>query len=133
MDAKGRLAIPARFRDELADGVVVTRGFDGCLLVYPAATWVPLAERVSALSMGDPDARLLRRMLFANAVYVQLDGQGRILIPAELREQAGIERDAVVVGMHAFVEVWSPSGWEAQAEVVERDGTAIAERLAGLV
>jgi MraZ protein len=133
VDDKGRLAVPARFRDQLADGVVVTRGFDGCLLVYPAATWAPLAEKVSALSIGDPDVRLLRRMLFANAVDMQLDKQGRMLVPAELRTQAGIERDAVVVGMHTFIEVWSPEGWAAQADAVERDGGAIAERLAGLV
>ncbi|RIK46389.1 MAG: cell division/cell wall cluster transcriptional repressor MraZ [Chloroflexi bacterium] len=133
VDEKGRLAVPARFRDELAAGLVVTRGFDGCLLVYPAASWLPLAEKVSALSIGDPDARLLRRMLFANAVDVQLDKQGRVLVPAELRAQAGIEREAIVVGMHTFIEVWSPEGWAAQDAAVERDGAAIAERLATLV
>lgn len=133
VDDKGRLAVPARFRDELAEGVVVTRGFDGCLLVYPLATWAPLAEKVSALSIGDPDVRLLRRMLFANAVDMQLDRQGRVLVPADLRMHAGIDREAIVVGMHTFIEVWSPERWAAQQEAVERDGAAIAERLATLV
>jgi MraZ protein len=133
VDDKGRLAVPARFRDELAGGVIVTRGFDGCLLVYPLATWAPLAEKVSSLSIADPDVRLLRRMLFANAVDIQLDKQGRILAPADLRTHAGIEREAVVVGMNTFFEIWSPEGWAAQSEKVERDDGGFAERLAALI
>ena len=133
LDEKGRLALPARYREELRDGVVITRGFDNCLLVYPMAAWAPLAERVSALSIGDPDVRLLRRMLFANATDVMLDRQGRILVPADLRAHAGLEREAVVVGMHSFIEIWSPDGWAAQDELVERDGASIAEKLAALV
>ena len=133
LDEKGRLALPARYRDELRDGVVITRGFDNCLLVYPMAAWAPLAERVSALSIGDPDVRLLRRMLFANATDLMLDRQGRILVPVELRAHAGLEREAVVVGMHSFIEIWSPDGWAAQDELVERDGASIAEKLAALV
>ena len=133
LDEKGRLALPARFREKLRDGVVITRGFDDCLLVYPIAAWTPLAERVSALSIGDPDVRLLRRMLFANAADLLLDRQGRILVPAELRTHAGLEREAVVVGMHTFIEIWSPAGWSAQDELVERDGASIAEKLAALV
>lgn len=133
VDAKGRLALPARFRDKLAEGVVVTRGFDPCLLVYPLDAWMPLAERVAALSISDPDVRKLRRMLFADAVDMQLDGQGRVLVPAELRNYATIEREAVVVGVHTFIEVWTPETWEAQADNIERDGTTIAERLADLI
>lgn len=133
IDDKGRLALPARFREELGDGVVVTRGFDACLLVYPLAAWRPLAERVSALSIGDPDARVLRRMLFAHATDLQLDRQGRILVPADLRTWSGLEREAIVVGMHDYVEIWTPSGWEAQDAIAEREGATIAERLAQLV
>lgn len=133
LDEKGRLALPARYREELRDGVVITRGFDHCLLAYPMASWAPLADRVSALSIGDPDVRILRRMLFANAADLMLDRQGRILVPAELRSHAGLEREAVVVGMHSFIEIWSPDGWAAQDEMVERDGASIAEKLAALV
>ena len=132
-DDKGRLALPARFRDELSGGVVVTRGFDRCLLVYPSAAWLPLAERVSTLSISDPDVRMLRRLLFANALDAQLDRQGRVLVPGELRAHAQLEREAVVVGMHTFIEVWSPDGWAAQDELMDRDGASIAERLASLV
>jgi MraZ protein len=133
LDAKGRLALPARFRDKLVEGVVITRGFDPCLLVYPLETWLPLAERVAALSISDPDVRKLRRMLFADAVDVQLDGQGRVLIPAELRAYASIEREAVVVGVHTFIEVWTPGTWGHQAAGIDRDGSSIAERLADLI
>lgn len=133
LDAKGRLALPARFRDKLADGVVITRGFDPCLLVYPMDAWMPLAERVASLSISDPDVRTLRRMLFADAVDMQLDKQGRVLVPAELRQYASIEREAVVVGVHTFIEIWSPSTWEQQATSMDREGASVAERLADLI
>lgn len=133
LDTKGRLALPARYRDRLDEGVVVTRGFDPCLLIYPMAAWEPLAERVSALSIGDSDVRRLRRMLFAEATDLTLDRQGRILIPSELRDYAGIEREAIVVGMHTFIEVWSPDEWASQRDALDREGAVIAERLAELI
>lgn len=133
LDDKGRLALPARFREQLGAGVVITRGFDSCLLIYPIEAWTPLAERVSALSISDPDVRILRRMLFANATDANLDRQGRILVPADLRAHANIEREAVVLGMHTFIEIWSPEEWASQSEIVDRDGASIAERLAALV
>ena len=133
IDAKGRVALPARYRERLADGVVVTRGFDACLLVYPMRQWTPLAERVANLSISDPDVRALRRMLFADAVDLDLDRQGRILIPAGLRDYAELDRDAVVVGMHSFIEIWSPARWTAQRDALDREGAAVAERLAELI
>lgn len=133
IDTKGRLALPARYRDDLADGVVVTRGFDACLLVYPMAQWAPLAERVAALSISDPDVRALRRLLFADAADLDLDKQGRILIPAGLRDYAGLDRDAVVAGMHSFIEIWSPERWSVERSTLDRDGPAVAERLAELI
>lgn len=133
LDAKGRLALPARYRDKLSEGVVITRGFDPCLLVYPLDAWMPLAERVAGLSISDPDVRKLRRMLFADAVDAQLDGQGRVIVPAELREYASIEREAVVVGVHTFIEIWSPATWAAQSANIDQDGSTIAERLADLI
>ena len=133
LDAKGRLALPARYRERLGDGVVLTRGFDVCILVYPLEEWAPLAERVSALSLGDADARRLRRMLFADAVDVQLDRQGRVLVPGHLREYAGLERDALVVGMHTFIEIWTPQRWAAQRDELDADGASFTERLAQLI
>ncbi len=133
IDAKGRMALPARYRDRLAEGVVVTRGFDACLLVYPLEQWTPLAERVANLSISDPDVRALRRLLFADAVDLDLDKQGRILLPAGLRDYANLDRDAVVAGMHSFIELWSPEAWLHQRDVLDREGLAVAERLAELI
>ena len=133
LDAKGRLALPARYRERLGDGVVLTRGFDACILVYPLEAWTPLAERVSALSLGDADARRLRRLLFADAVDVQLDRQGRVLVPSHLREYAGLERDALVVGMHTFIEVWAPERWATQRDEPDAHGASFTERLAQLI
>src|SRR5690554_5202521 len=95
--------------------------------------WMPLAERVSALSISDPDMRALRRMLFAEAVDLEPDRQGRVLIPSGLREYAELDREAVVVGMHTFIEIWSPPRWESQRDSLDREGNAIAERLAELI
>ncbi|HEY7029926.1 MAG TPA: division/cell wall cluster transcriptional repressor MraZ [Thermomicrobiales bacterium] len=133
VDAKGRLAIPARFREELAAGVVLTRGIDRCLALYPMAAWLPLAEQVSSLPITDPDARTFRRMVFAEAVDLELDAQGRILLPPELRRYAEIDRDAYVVGVNTSIELWSPARWDAQSALIENDGAAIAQRLATLM
>ena len=133
LDAKGRLAIPARFRDELAAGVVLTRGIDRCLTLYPMAAWIPLAEQVSALPISDPDARTFRRLVFAEAVNLDLDAQGRILLPPELRSYSGIDREAIVIGVNTYLEIWSPERWEAVNAVIDSDGAEIAQRLASLI
>jgi MraZ protein len=133
LDAKGRLAIPARFREALTGGVVATRGIDRCLALYPMDAWTPLAERISALPITDPDARTFRRMVFAEAAHLELDGQGRILLPPDLRRYADLERDAYVVGVNTSVEVWSPARWETVTALMDDDGAAIAQRLANLI
>jgi MraZ protein len=133
LDTKGRLAIPARFRDELAGGVVLTRGIDRCLSLYPLAEWEPLAAKVNGLPLSDPDARAFRRLVFSEAVDLSLDGQGRILLPPELRGYAGIEREVVVIGVNAYLEIWSPERWDAVNSVIDNDGAEIAHRLASLI
>jgi MraZ protein len=133
LDAKGRLAIPARFRDAVAEGLVLTRGIDRCLALYPLEAWRPLAEKVSALPISDPDARNFRRMVFAEAADLTLDAQGRILIPPELRRYAGLEREALVVGVDASIEIWSPERWQSVEALMDSDGAAIAQRLATLI
>ena len=133
LDDKGRLAIPSRFREFLAEGLVLTRGIDHCIAAYPLAAWARLAEQVNALPMGDRDARQFRRMVFAEAADVTLDRQGRIVVPPELRRYAGIEREAVVVGVHSSIEIWSPERWAQVAGQVEDAGEEIASRLAGML
>ncbi len=133
LDSKGRIAVPARFREALAEGVVLTRGIDRCLALYPMAAWRPLAERVSALPLSDPNARHFRRMVFAEAVDLELDSQGRILVPPELRRYAGLEREVIVVGVNTSIEIWSPGQWQAVNEVMERDSEEIAHALADMI
>ncbi len=133
LDTKGRLAIPARFRDELADGLVLTRGFDRCIALYPIKAWETLAGRINELSIADVDVRQFRRMVFSEAIDAQLDSQGRILVPAPLREFAGIEREVVVIGVHSSIEIWSPARWDAVNALMDADGAAIAQRLATLI
>jgi len=133
LDTKGRLAIPARFRDELADGLVLTRGFDKCIALYPMKAWETLAGRINELSIADVDVRQFRRMVFSEAIDAQLDSQGRILIPAPLRTFAGIEREVVVIGVHSSVEIWSPARWTSTSDNLDTSSDEIATRLAGML
>lgn len=133
LDAKGRLAIPARYREALADGVILTRGIDRCLALYPLEAWRPLAEKVAALPLTDADARNFRRLVFAEAADLGLDTQGRILVPPDLRRYAGIEREALVVGVNTSLEIWSPERWAAVESSLDADGAEIAQRLATLI
>lgn len=119
IDEKGRLAVPARFRAGLAAGLVITRGLDRCLAIYPLEEWKRLAEQVSALPMTDRRARAFRRLVFANASDVIPDRQGRILIPPRLREYAGLDGEVVITGIDTYIEVWNPQAWSEERERVE--------------
>ncbi len=132
VDTKGRVAVPAKFRPQVESGLVVTRGFEQCLFVYPMEEWQRLSERVSALSMGQAEARQLRRLLFASAFDTELDKQGRILLPAALREYASIGESAVVAGMNTYFEIWSKEAWAAEQAGLAEDAETIAEAMATL-
>lgn len=113
LDSKGRLTIPAKFRNAFAVGLVVTRNpADNCLLVFPQDEWEKLADKVSALPLTDPRSAAFRRAVFSAAEDLQPDGQGRILLSQRLRDHAKIENDVVVAGMNKFVELWNPTLWE---------------------
>ncbi len=133
LDGKGRLAVPSRFREELADGIVLTRGIDRCITLYPLTAWDVLASRVRALPIADSDARQFRRFVFAEAVALWLDGQGRILIPPPLRSYAAIDRETIVVGVHDAIEIWCPSLWGEVNDALDASGDRIARRLAELM
>jgi len=113
LDDKGRLTLPAKYRAELAAGVVVTRGIDKCLSVYPLAEWQRVSERVNSLPMTDGQAREFRRLLFAGANDVELDKQGRVLLPQYLREYAGLDGNVIVAGLNTHLEIWAPDAWNA--------------------
>jgi MraZ protein len=127
LDSKGRLTIPSRFRDAITDSIVVTRGLDRCLTVYPMAVWEEIAHKVTALPITDPRGRTLRRIFFADAVNAELDRQGRILLPERLREYAELSttEEVTVVGLDRFIELWNPQRWDTQnaqqMELMEED------------
>ena len=112
IDAKGRLISPSKFREVLGDEFVVTKGMDGCLFVFDDPEWQAFEEKLRALPMIDKEARQFTRFFLAGAASVEVDKQGRILLPAVLREFAGITKDAVLVGVGSRVEIWSKDRWE---------------------
>ncbi len=114
LDEKGRLTIPARFRDELAAGAYLTQGFDRNLRLLTQAAFEAIFARLSAMNTTDPVTRELRRLLFANATQVEPDRVGRILIPQFLRQVAGLDGEAVIVGVGESIEIWSPTAWDEQ-------------------
>jgi MraZ protein len=111
VDGKGRIAVPARFRPRLDGGAYVARWIDGCLGLFPRAAFDALAERVADRPVTDANARAFARLIFSGAFEVELDGQGRILVPAALREWAGIGTEALVVGAVERMELWAPERW----------------------
>jgi len=130
LDDKNRLTLPARLRDQLGDRVVVTRGLDGCLYVYAAAEWAKLAERVGALDPLSREARTMQRFFFASGLDAELDKQGRVVIPANLLESAGIGREVTVAGIYDHLEIWDRAAWRDQRQTVEGSAEDVAERLA---
>ncbi len=130
IDAKGRLIIPSKFRDSLGDEFVVTKGLDGCLFVYDNKEWSAFEEKLKSLPLTNKDARQFVRFFLAGATLAEVDKQGRILVPANLREFAGLEKEVVLVGVASRVEIWSKARWEDTASY--DDVEEIAEHMAEL-
>ncbi|HUS17189.1 MAG TPA: division/cell wall cluster transcriptional repressor MraZ [Chloroflexia bacterium] len=119
LDPTGRLAIPTRFRDELDAGMVITRGADRCLYIFPLHTWQRIASDLDRLPLNDPAARQARRIAFSAAEPAEMDGKGRVAFPPGLRHYAHLDGPVVAVGMHSYIEVWDSVLWaalEAQTE-----------------
>ena len=116
LDSKGRMTIPARFRDLLTDGVYITRGYDQNLRLLTDSAFTSMAERINQLSDTNPKARRLKRHFFSGADRLEIDRLGRVLIPQFLREFAGLENEAVIVGRGNEIEVWAPESWKDQEE-----------------
>jgi MraZ protein len=129
LDDKGRLTIPAKFRDELAGGLVVTRGIDRCLSVFPNQGWQNLAERIAQLPLTRRSARDFGRLMFSGAADFIPDRQGRVLIPQELREYAQLDSEAIIIGLYNRLEIWNPNNWASVKTAVEENPDSIAEQL----
>ncbi len=132
LDDKGRLTVPARFRDALvSEGAYIMQGFDQNLMVLPPATFASFSDRINQMSVTDPNARLLKRLIFSTADHIDIDKVGRILIPQFLRQAANLEINAVIVGSGEFFEIWSAEQWSVQVEQLQ-DAQANANRFAAL-
>jgi transcriptional regulator MraZ len=131
VDDKGRIAVPAKFRAQLGAGAVVSRWLDACLAIHTQGGWDALATKVAALPITDQNARRFQRLIFAGAAEVELDRQGRILLPAYLREHIDLRNDAVVVGSRDHAEIWVPSTWATYAQGLE-DTDELAQAFQGL-
>lgn len=131
-DEKGRIAIPTRFRDLLDQGAYLTQGFDKNLIVWRVQEFEQIYKQVNALSFTDPNARLLKRLIFANTSRVDIDKVGRILIPSFLREIANLStNNAVIIGAGNNFEIWSPEEWEKQSQLLQ-DSDTNAQRFSAL-
>ena len=119
-DEKGRLMVPARFRELLLDGgAYITQGFDRCLMVMTSVYFKQVYDSINAMNMADPNARLLRRLIFANAYPVETDKVGRILVPQNLRTFANLEGEAIVAGQGDYFEIWTPATWDEQMKQIQ--------------
>ena len=131
IDDKSRLTLPARFRQAFTEGVVVSRGLDGCLYAYPRADWTRAIEaRLAELDPLSKETRRLQRYFYSGAAEGELDKQGRIGIPGALLEHAQLVRDVVVAGVHDHLEIWDRDAWRRELAEVEGSAEHVAERLA---
>lgn len=132
IDGKGRVIIPARFREELGEKFIVTRGLDSCLFVYPQEEWDKLEKKLKGLSFTKADARAFTRFLFSGAVECETDKQGRSLIPQSLREHASLDKEVIVIGVSTRVEIWSREVWEKYKEEANLSFEEISEKIVDL-
>lgn len=132
IDSKGRLSIPVKYRRELAEGVVATRGLDHCLFLYPQRAWEAIALKLSALPISQKKSRAFTRLMLAGAWDADLDAQGRIVVPEYLRHYAGIKKHVTVAGLYDRLEVWDEDIWHEYKRETERTSVDVAESLAEL-
>ncbi len=128
LDEKGRVSVPAKYREQLGDTFILTKGLDGCLFIYPASEWVLFEQKLKNLPLTNTNARKFVRFFLSGAVECNTDKQGRILIPLNLRAYSKIERDIVFIGMSNRIEIWSNTNWDAYNEE-EFDADTIAQQM----
>src|SRR5699024_4906787 len=129
LDTKGRVIIPAKFREELGDNFVMTRGLDQCLFAYPMEEWKLLEQKLKKLPLTKKDARRFTRFFFSEAVESEVDKQGRINIPQPLRNYSDLEKECVIIGVSNRIELWAKDAWEENLAESEESFADIAENL----
>ena len=133
LDPKKRLSVPSKWRRELGKTVVVTRGLDNCLFVYPLKQWGDITQKIGRLPLGQADTRGFNRFFLSGAVETEVDGAGRILVPDFLKEFAGLGNKSgsrvVLAGIHDRVEIWDEKAWGTYKKRIEKQGDALAEKL----
>jgi MraZ protein len=132
IDDKGRLAIPVKFREDLAKGAVVTRGLDSTLFLFPLEEWDKLASKLSSLPLGQSNSRAFSRLMLAGAMDVSLDKQGRLVLPEYLRDYASLKKQVVVAGLFNRLEIWDEDIWQKYKTAMEEEVGDIAEKLGEL-
>ncbi|MEK9152304.1 MAG: division/cell wall cluster transcriptional repressor MraZ [Patescibacteria group bacterium] len=132
VDDKGRLAIPMKFRRELKKGAVITRGLDGCLFVFTSSEWKILAEKLASTPLSQSNSRAFARLMLAGAMDVELDGQGRAIVPEYLRQYAKLGKEVVVAGLYSRLEIWDKAAWEKYKAETEKNSNDIAEKMGEL-
>lgn len=132
IDSKGRLAVPKKFRDALGDSPVITRGLDSCLFLYTREEWEKIAVKLSTLPISQKNTRAFSRLMLAGAMDVQLDKQGRIMIPEYLRDYGRLQKNTIVAGLYNRLEVWDESAWNDYKHMTEAQSEDIAEQLSEL-
>ena len=129
LDDKKRISLPSKFRKEIGKTLVVTRGLDNCLFMYPLAEWKKIAERLAELGMSQSDRRGLNRFMLSGATEISVDSIGRILIPEYLKKFAGISSKVVFAGVHNRIEIWNENKWSSYKKKIEKQADMLAERL----
>jgi MraZ protein len=129
VDDRGRIAIPAKWRADLGKGLVVTRGIDRCLFLWPMDEWQVIAQKLSQLSLMQTDARRIHRLIFSGATDTTPDRLGRILVPAFLREYAELRDSVMLAGVNNRAEIWSPGNWQNERSEVDPHSAQLAEHL----
>lgn len=129
LDSKKRLSLPSKFRKEVGRKVVVTRGLDSCLFMFPQAAWIKIATKLSNLPVGQADTRGMARFLLAGAVETEVDGAGRILIPEYLKEFAELRSRVVLAGVSDRIEIWNEKTWEEYKKRLEKSADQMAQAL----
>ncbi len=129
LDPKKRLSLPSKWRKELGTSLVVTRGLDNCLFVYPLTEWEKITKKIGELPLGQADTRSFNRFFLSGATEVEVDSVGRILVPDFLKDFAVLTSKVVLAGIHNRIEIWDEEKWETYKRTIEKQADALAEKL----